>query len=523
MTAADRLLEQAQLRLKLQDFAGAVADYSQVLTQGPTPAAHYGRAMAQLGLGQGKLAAIDAQQALVLRPQWPAALRVLGKAKAQQRDWAGAIAAYTDAIEAYEQAEDPDRRAIDQCREQIRHWRKQPQNVLATDRPHRPPASVPLQDPALQNPAPKPPAPDPIAQSYQQSVQQKIENGDYQAALEDVTWVLQLDPQDLNALVQRGIILGRLGRIQDAFQDFERALAHNPHQHQIYAERARLRLRLGDAVGTVQDCDRWLEHVPGAVIALALRARAQGQLQTWAAAVADYDRAIALAPQQPDLQESKGDLYVAQHRAQHATSNAASNSTSNPTQHPARSTLDSTTTPTKATPESASLSHALAAYRAAAALWLNRGDRSNHDRLQDKIRALLTPSRSEGFEVPIQARAGSSPVLAVVMNDQVTVEMVLDTGCTTTLLTAEQARILGLGATGRQYTRVADGRVVEMGTGRLRSIAVGGATVKNLEVLIGDDRGAEEGLLGQNFFCHFEMRIRANTVEFVPLSQTTVP
>lgn len=165
MTAADHFLEQAHLRLKLQDFSGAITDYSQSLDQDPSAPAYYGRAMAYLSLGQGAAAAIDAQQALTLHPQWPAAWRLLGKARALQRDWSGAIAAYTAAIAAYEALDaasstvapdfgpssattgtppppadrnadvDTTAAAIAQCRDQIRQWQKQPQQLLAPEPP----------------------------------------------------------------------------------------------------------------------------------------------------------------------------------------------------------------------------------------------------------------------------------------------------------------------------------------------------------------------------------------------------
>lgn len=576
MAAADHSLEQAHLRLKLQDFSGAIADYSRSLDQEPSAPAYYGRAMAYLSLGQGAAAAIDAQQALTLQPQWPAAWRLLGKARALQRDWSGAIAAYEQAIAAYaaldvasppvapevgpssatlgtptprlstprpstprpsiprpsiprpstlpsdRDAEADTAAAIAQCRDQIRQWQKQPQQLLAPEPPPLlslplPAPTAPVPVPAVDSlgsvaapPAATAPSPDPIRQTYLQSVQGKIDQGDYQAALEDVHWVLQLDPHDLEAIAQRGIVLGRLGRTQEAFRDFERFLQQsspvNPLCSQIYKERARLRLKLGDNWGTVQDCDRWLEQSPDAVIAWVLRAKAKARLQQWGEALADYDRAIALAPQQPDLYEGQGDVYAAQAAAQDMAQNTAQNTAQTP--------VPAANGPDNPQPQQTA---AITAYRQGAMLWLNRGDRANHDRLQAKIEQLLTPPAPDRFQVPILARSGSSPILAAVFDDRVTLEMVLDTGCTTTLLTAAQARMLGVVATGRQYTRVADGRVVEMGKGWVRSVSVGGATVRDLEVLIGYDRGAEEGLLGQNFFCHFELRIRTDRVEFIPL------
>ncbi|KKI98413.1 tetratricopeptide repeat protein [Prochlorothrix hollandica] len=498
-------LEQGQLRLKLQDFAGAVTDYSAALRIAPSAAAYYGRAMAHLNLGQGALAELDALQALQLRPQWPAAHRLLGKAQGQQGQWAAAIAAYGQAIRHYQAPQD--QASIDQCRHQIAQWQ---QHLTAGSTPAQPKTAPPLDprvtplgvspvisptvaqgttdrtSPPKPRSAPQPPgqsqgqrggptpSSDPITQQYLRTVQQKIDRGDYQGALEDVNWVLQVAPQDLEVLAQRGVILGRLGRVEAALVDLGRVLQGNPHRGDLYGERGRLRLKLGDAQGAVVDFSRWLDLSPETTAAWVLRGQAQGQLAQWDAALADYDRALHLEPDSPSLQEGRGNLYEAQGK----------------------------------------LTDAIAHYRQAASLSLGQGDRRTHDRLQQKIKTLQVPPTPDRIRVPIKYRAANSPVLEVVFQGRYPLDLVLDTGCTTTTLTATMARTLGLSITGRQYTRVADGRVIEVGTSRVDSIAVGEAVVRNLEVNIVET--STEGLLGQNFFEHFEMLIRSDEVEFIP-------
>jgi aspartyl protease family protein len=59
---------------------------------------------------------------------------------------------------------------------------------------------------------------------------------------------------------------------------------------------------------------------------------------------------------------------------------------------------------------------------------------------------------------------------------------------------------------------IADGSLVQFLTGQVKSIAVGGAIVNNVEVAIAPKAGI--GLLGHDFFDSYDVRILQKVVEF---------
>jgi predicted aspartyl protease len=117
-------------------------------------------------------------------------------------------------------------------------------------------------------------------------------------------------------------------------------------------------------------------------------------------------------------------------------------------------------------------------------------------------------------QVPILRRAGMTPVIAVSFNDSQTYEMILDTGASGTLVTRAMANSLKLKQTGVITASIADGSTVKFPTGRVSSIAVAGAKVKNVDVAIADDM--DIGLLGHDFFGNYDIRIGKDVVEFSP-------
>lgn len=115
-------------------------------------------------------------------------------------------------------------------------------------------------------------------------------------------------------------------------------------------------------------------------------------------------------------------------------------------------------------------------------------------------------------QVPILRRAGKTPVIAVSFNDSQTFEMILDTGASGTLVTRAMANSLKLKQTGVITASIADGSTVRFPTGRVSSIAVAGARVKDVDVAIAEDM--DIGLLGHDFFGNYDIRIGKDVVEF---------
>jgi aspartyl protease family protein len=116
------------------------------------------------------------------------------------------------------------------------------------------------------------------------------------------------------------------------------------------------------------------------------------------------------------------------------------------------------------------------------------------------------------FQARIKRRAGGTPVIDVVFNGNRTFEMIVDTGASGTLITQRMASALGVRPVRTIKAGIADGSIVEFPIGRVQSIGVGGAQVRNVEVAIA--RQMDIGLLGHDFFGNYDVKIKKDVVEF---------
>ena len=122
-------------------------------------------------------------------------------------------------------------------------------------------------------------------------------------------------------------------------------------------------------------------------------------------------------------------------------------------------------------------------------------------------RGALKPSGV--FQAKIKRREGGTPVIDVTFNGGQKFEMLLDTGATQTTITPKMANALGLVPNGVERAHVANGDVVEFPTGRVSSIEIDGAVLKDPMVSVG-----AVPLLGQNFFGGYDVTIKRDVVEF---------
>ncbi|NJL11058.1 MAG: hypothetical protein HC908_15255 [Calothrix sp. SM1_7_51] len=112
--------------------------------------------------------------------------------------------------------------------------------------------------------------------------------------------------------------------------------------------------------------------------------------------------------------------------------------------------------------------------------------------------------------VKIKYRVGGIPVIDVTFNRKHKYEMMLDTGCSGTLIPVHIAKALKVKVVGQEFARVADGRVVEFPWGYIDKVEVGGIKHTDLRVSIGEGK---IGLLGQDFYGKYKVIIDPNTNE----------
>jgi aspartyl protease family protein len=121
-------------------------------------------------------------------------------------------------------------------------------------------------------------------------------------------------------------------------------------------------------------------------------------------------------------------------------------------------------------------------------------------------------SQAKVFSATIKRREGGIPVIDVKFNDKLTFEMLVDTGASSTILTENMAKNLDVKAEGEFIAETPSHSQVTFAQGTVKSIAIGGAVVKDLAVAISPSLSI--GLLGQNFFGRYDVTIKEKVIEF---------
>lgn len=117
------------------------------------------------------------------------------------------------------------------------------------------------------------------------------------------------------------------------------------------------------------------------------------------------------------------------------------------------------------------------------------------------------------FRARIKRREGGTPVIDVVFNGKQAFEMIVDTGASGTVITEEMAAALGVQVVGKAKVDTASDRNLDVPLAYIKSMSVGGATVKGVIVAIAGP-ALSVGLLGHDFFNNFDVTVRRDVVEF---------
>jgi len=191
-----------------------------------------------------------------------------------------------------------------------------------------------------------PGSPAKTASDYYQSGWRKVNDGDNDAAIADLTRAIQLKPDYPEAYLDRGVAYARLGsyakakadyttaiRLKPDYQlafknrasltwsrnepsmaiaDFTRALELKPEDTECLLWRALAYLSLEEYTKTIADCTKLLHSKPDDVDALAVRARAYALNGLYEEALSDVRKSIALGNDTAELRVLKADVYAHQ-------------------------------------------------------------------------------------------------------------------------------------------------------------------------------------------------------------------
>jgi len=103
-------------------------------------------------------------------------------------------------------------------------------------------------------------------------------NSEYKSSIEDYTKSIQLNPNNYQAYLNRGLNKSRLGDYNGAIEDYTRAIQINPRYSLAYSNRASAKGRLKDYNGAIADCDKAIQLDPNNSRAFFVRGLSKSKL-----------------------------------------------------------------------------------------------------------------------------------------------------------------------------------------------------------------------------------------------------
>ncbi len=309
-----------------------------------------------------------------------------------------------------------------------------------------------------------------------------VDHGEYSAALLDLDLVLQMSPDRAEALCYRALAYAHLGNAKSAVEDIARACNLEPHNLEFRLARGMVRLSVEDGAGAIADFTHLMQFGGDRTSLFLHRGHGYFLVGDLDNAFKDYSNSIAMC-------DRDAQAFASRAKVQQALGN---------------------------------FEEAIADFQQAAALWLNQGNWQAHQQAIDQAK-LIKPqaeakktAESSIIRVPIKYRLAGVPVIEVIFNNDypLVFDMLLDTGASITVITQRMADVLRIVPSGSFQGGIADGSFVLFNLGWVKSVAVQTAVVYSIQVAIAPR--SNEGLLGQDFLAHYNVRILENQVELHP-------
>jgi tetratricopeptide (TPR) repeat protein len=139
-----------------------------------------------------------------------------------------------------------------------------------------------------------------------------FETGRYEEALDDFTWLIDRNPNNLIALSFRGICYSNVGRYEDALGDFDKMRELEPEAKFPYGFRGRYYYyELGKYDEALADFALALEEDPESILGLTGNAETYRELGRYDEALFNIEAALAIInPDDPDLRYVRGSIYA---------------------------------------------------------------------------------------------------------------------------------------------------------------------------------------------------------------------
>jgi tetratricopeptide (TPR) repeat protein len=136
--------------------------------------------------------------------------------------------------------------------------------------------------------------------------------GIFDSAIEDYSQILELQPENINALMNRSYALALQGLYQPAMADIEQVLQLDDSLSYAYFMRGDLRLNMGKSELAIADLTTAIELDPYAIDAYNTLGSLYADLGRLTDAIADFTRFIELEPDSPVAYYFRGSMHGAQ-------------------------------------------------------------------------------------------------------------------------------------------------------------------------------------------------------------------
>lgn len=317
----DRGLEKA----KQKDYAGAIEQFNQAIQLNPDwDAAYLQRGLAYYNSGAILQAVFDYDEAIKRDQENGKTYYFRALAKLTLKNLAGALEDVEKAIEQnFDDATAYDLRGIvyrkqGNIQDAIANFKKAAELYLAQKDKENArlclekikqlqPKSVPDLNP---NPEISQLTPIVSTEDYFMQLLDKAEQGDTNAAIADLNWILKVDPRDAQAYCCRGIVLCKIGNYREAIADFNQALRLDFQDPIIYRNRGKARSEIGDHQGGLADLNQALKMQSEDILVYIGRGNIYQAMANYLAAIQDYSQAIQIDPQHPLAYYNRGIAYT---------------------------------------------------------------------------------------------------------------------------------------------------------------------------------------------------------------------
>jgi tetratricopeptide (TPR) repeat protein len=134
------------------------------------------------------------------------------------------------------------------------------------------------------------------AKEYQSRAETLVEEGKLDAAIEDFTEAIRLDPKNGVAYISRGVVLGLKGQYTTSIQDLTEAIRLNPMDSSAYMNRGAMLAAKGDQAAAVKDLTESIRLNPYHSRTYNIRGHVFNHNKDYDAAIQDFSEAIRINP-----------------------------------------------------------------------------------------------------------------------------------------------------------------------------------------------------------------------------------